>query len=161
MNRESRIGKGQQGGCRFVLYPRTETRSPVRCKPECQGGMLKLRERTGAKLKILRLLREEGFMPNYKKVMRIKHILLVTTALLIFSTVSCERIDKAFEAYDKAKNLKLEFKKRADEVTKGIEGEVEAIGEKVRKNVDDGLATKNDKVSGRNDRSPNEEKGAQ
>jgi hypothetical protein len=74
--------------------------------------MFKSRKETQTSDGIMRRLQEAGFMSNLKKVTRMKHTLLAVEALLIFSTVSCERIDKAFETLDKAKNLKKELEKK-------------------------------------------------
>lgn len=68
---------------------------------------------------------------------------------LIFSATSCDQVDKAFEAVDKAKNLKTEFEKKTDEVKKDIAGKAEEFGEKVKRSADNlgGKSGKDDKGS--------------
>jgi hypothetical protein len=69
--------------------------------------------------------------------------------MLFLNTAACERVDKAFEAVDKAKNLKMEFEKKAAEVKKDITGKAEEFGEKVKKGADSlgGLPGKDNEVS--------------
>jgi Skp family chaperone for outer membrane proteins len=51
-----------------------------------------------------------------------RYSMLIVIVLLLFDTAACEKVDKAFEAVDKAKNLKAEFEKKADEVKKNMSG---------------------------------------
>lgn len=76
-------------------------------------------------------------------------ISMFAVALLFFSATSCDRVDKAFEAVDKAKNLKAEFEKKADDVKKDITDKAEAFGEKVKKSADN-LGSQ----SGKDDKDP-------
>jgi Skp family chaperone for outer membrane proteins len=88
------------------------------------------------------------------------YAIIVASALLFFSTVACEKVDKAFEAVDKAKNLKAKFEKKADEVKKDITGKAEAFGEKVKKSADNlgAPSSKDDKGSDYKDKSQKAEK---
>jgi len=89
---------------------------------------------------------------NYKIIM--------VLALLFFSAVACEKVDKAFEAVDKAKNLKAEFEKKANEIKKDITGQAEAFEDKVKKSADrlGGPSSKDDKGSDYKAKSQKEEK---
>jgi Skp family chaperone for outer membrane proteins len=86
---------------------------------------------------------------------------MFAVAFLLFSATSCDRVDKAFEAVDKAKNLKTEFDKKADEVKKEMSEKAEAFGEKVKKSADTlgSQYGKDDKDSENKSKSQNEEKG--
>jgi hypothetical protein len=48
----------------------------------------------------------------------LRYFMLIVIVSLLIGTTACEKVDKAFEAVDKAKNLKAEFEKKADEVKK-------------------------------------------
>ena len=86
--------------------------------------------------------------------------MLIVIVMLFCGTMACEKVDKAFEAVDKAKNLKVEFEKKADEVKKDITGKAEAFDEKVKKSADNLGApfSKDDKGLGYKDKSQNTEK---
>jgi hypothetical protein len=80
--------------------------------------------------------------------------------MLFSGTVACEKVDKAFEAVDKAKNLKAEFEKKADEVKKDITGKAETFGENIKKSADNlgAPSSRDDKGLGYKDTSQNTEK---
>jgi len=50
----------------------------------------------------------------------LRYFMLIVIVSLLIGTTACEKVDKAFEAVDKAKNLKAEFEKKADEVKKDM-----------------------------------------
>lgn len=90
-----------------------------------------------------------------------RYVLLIAVVLLLFGTVACEKVDKAFDAVDKAKKLKTELEKTADEVKKDIVGKAEEVEKKVKKGVGnfDSLSAKDGKDSEHSDKSPKEGKG--
>jgi hypothetical protein len=50
----------------------------------------------------------------------LRYFMLIVIVSLLIGTTACEKVDKAFEAVDKAKNLKAEFEKKADEIKKDM-----------------------------------------
>lgn len=97
-----------------------------------------------------------------KKEIEMNYIIAIFVAVfLFFSATSCDRVDKAFEAVDKAKNLKTEFDKKADEVKKEMSEKAEAFGEKVKKSADTlgNQYGKDDRDSVNKSTSQHEEKG--
>ena len=87
-----------------------------------------------------------------------KHIMIMVGILLFFGTIACEKVDKAFEAVDKAKNLKAELEKTANEVKKDISGKAEALTEQAKKSADNlmGVSKKDDKRSEQGEKSQKE-----
>ena len=90
-----------------------------------------------------------------------KHLLLIAVVFSFFGTIACERVDQAFDAVEKTKNLKKEFEKTANEAKKEIADKAEAFGIKVKKNTDssEGPSGKDEKGSEQGKKSVKEEKG--
>ena len=90
-----------------------------------------------------------------------KNIMIITAVLVSLSAIGCEQADKAFEALDKAKNLKADFEKAANEAKKDIIGKSEAALEGVKKSADSimGVSNKDNEGSEQKHKSTKEEKG--
>ncbi len=91
-----------------------------------------------------------------------KHVLIIIAlALFIFGTIGCEQADRAIDAVGKAKELKTELEKTANEVKKDITAKSEALLEKAKKTADGVIvpAEKDGRESEPTGRSQTEEEG--
>lgn len=87
-----------------------------------------------------------------------KYTMITIAALVFISAAACERVDKAFEAVDKAKSLKTEVGKTASEMKRDITGKTEALAEKSAEKLV-GLSDRDKKRPEGKEKSQKEENG--
>ncbi len=64
-----------------------------------------------------------------------QRLVSVIFLVICLSILGCERVDQAFEAVEKAKTLKGDIEKTANQVKKDLTGKAEEIKEKALKEV--------------------------
>jgi Skp family chaperone for outer membrane proteins len=65
----------------------------------------------------------------------LKHFLPVLSLIVFMGVFGCEKVDQAFETVEKAKALKNDIEKTADQVKKDLTSKAEEIKEKAQKEV--------------------------
>lgn len=62
-------------------------------------------------------------------------VLAVIAVIVLISPLGCDKVDQAFETVEKARALKNDIEKTADEVKKDLIGKAEKIKDKARNEV--------------------------
>lgn len=62
-------------------------------------------------------------------------ILVVSVFSLVICFAGCERVERAQDALNKAKELKADFRKKSDQAQKDMAGKVEDYKDRLRKKV--------------------------
>ena len=89
-----------------------------------------------------------------------RSMLMIIGIVVIFGAgiLSCDRVDKALEAVDKAKNLQSEIEKKAGELKKNVEQSTEDIAGRFKKGTENRDSSNNEaKRSENGDKSGKEE----
>jgi hypothetical protein len=74
--------------------------------------------------------------PGTGMEVRMRRLMILIAVAVFLCAAACEKADKAFDAVDKAKNLKADLEKKAEEAQKGLTGAAEAYRDKVREASD-------------------------